>query len=86
MKLKEGFLTHEMDGEQIMVASDTSVFAGMVRSNKTAAFLVDCLKEDTTKEQIVDKMLQVYDASREQITGDVERILAILRKIGALDE
>lgn len=86
MKLKEGFLTHEMDGEQIMVASDTSVFAGMVRSNKTAGFLVDCLKEETTTEQIVDKMLQVYDASREQITKDVERILEILRKIGALDE
>lgn len=39
MKLKESFITQEMDGEQIMVAAGGG-FAGMVRSNATAAFIV----------------------------------------------
>ena len=47
MKLKEEFITHETDGEQIMVCAGTS-FNGIVKSNKTAAFIVDCLKTDTT--------------------------------------
>ena len=52
MKLKDIFITHDSDGEQVLI-DVTSSFAGLVRSNKTAAFIVECLKTDTTKEQIV---------------------------------
>jgi len=86
MKLKEGFITRETDGEQIMVAVDSAKFAGIVRSNKTAAFIVDCLKKETTKEEIVDVMAKKYDAPKDVILADVEKILAKLRSIGALDE
>lgn len=86
MKLKEGFVTHEMGGEQIMVATGTANFAGLVRSNPTAAFIVDCLKEETTREQIVEKMLAKYDATPEVIGADVDKIVAKLRSIDALDE
>ena len=51
MKLKNEFITHETDGEQIMVSAGTS-FNGIVKSNKTAAFIVNCLKTDTTPAKI----------------------------------
>lgn len=86
MKLKEGFVTHEMGGEQIMVATGSANFAGLVRSNPTAAFIVDCLKEETTREQIIEKMLAKYDATPEVIGTDVDKIVAKLRSIKALDE
>lgn len=47
---------------------------------------VECLKEDTTEEAIVERMLEKYDAPRERIATDVAKILAKLRGIGALDE
>ena len=43
MKLKDIFITHDSDGEQVLI-DVTSSFAGLVRSNKTAAFIVECLK------------------------------------------
>lgn len=86
MKLKDGFVTHEMGGEQIMVATGAATFAGLVRSNATAAFIVDCLKEETTRETIIEKMLAKYDATAEVISADVDKILAKLRSINALDE
>ena len=86
MKLKDGFVTHEMGGEQIMVATGEASFAGLVRTNATAAFIVDCLKEATTKEEIVDKMLAKYDVTADVAAADVDKILAKLRDIGALDE
>lgn len=86
MKLKEGFITHETDGEQIMVAAGDVSFTGLVRSNKTAAFIVDSLKTETTKDAIVEAMTAKYDAPKEVIEKDVERILEKLRSIGALDE
>lgn len=86
MKLKDGFVTHEMGGEQIMVATGAAVFAGLVRSNSTAGFIVDCLKEDTTRDAIVAKMLEKYDASEDVIAADVDKIIGKLRSINALDE
>ena len=44
-KLKDTYITHESDGEQILLDTSSS-FAGLIRSNKTAAFIVECLKQD----------------------------------------
>ncbi len=86
MRLKDGFITHVTGGEQIMVGTGSVSFAGLVRSNSTAAFIVDMLKADTTKADIVDAMEAVYDAPREVLEKDVESILEKLRGIGALNE
>ena len=85
MKLKDEFITYESDGEQLMVSCDAS-FTGLVRSNQTAAFIVDCLKTETTEEEIVDRMFERYDAPRDLLTRDVARIVEQLRSIHALDE
>ena len=86
MKLKDGFITHETDGEQIMVGASNTGFSGLVRSNRTAAFIIDCLKEETTPESIADQMEELYDAPREVMEQDIRRVLESLREIGALDE
>lgn len=63
MRLKDTFITHDSDGEQVLI-DVTSSFAGLVRSNKSAAFIVECLKTDSTKEQIVEAMYEKYDAPK----------------------
>ena len=55
MKLKNGFITHETDGEQIMVSAGSTKFSGLVRSNRTAAFIVDCLKSETNESKCLPK-------------------------------
>ena len=86
MKLKETFITYTTDSEQIMVPATNDGFRGMVRGNKAASFIIDCLKEGCSKEQLLEKMIEKYDAPREVLLRDVERVLEILKKIGALDE
>jgi hypothetical protein len=88
MKLHNGFITYNSGSEQIMVAagSASEVFRGMVRSNATAAFIIDCLKEEITREALADKLTQRYDAPREIIVRDLDKVLDSLRRIGALDE
>lgn len=85
MKLKDGFITMETEGEQIMVSSGSNQFSGLIRSNKTAAFIVDCLKSESSKEAIVDAMAAQYDASRQILAEDVERIVSILQSVDAID-
>lgn len=88
MRLAEGFLTHDSNGQQILVAAGAAAesFHGVVRSNRTAAFIVDCLRQETTEKKIAEAMLERYDASEEEITRDVSSILSKLREIGAIHE
>lgn len=86
MKLRDEFVTQQIDDTQFLIAIGGEAFSGIVRSNETAAFIVDCLKKETTAEQIVDAMCAEYDAPRETVAADVEEILNTLRSIRALDE
>lgn len=85
MKLKDTYITHDSDGEQILLDTSSS-FAGLIRNNKTAAFIVECLKEETTQEKIVEAMFEKYDAPKEVLAKDVLDVIDKLRKVGALDE
>jgi hypothetical protein len=86
MKLTEGFITRDIDGEQIMVSTGKVHFSGLLRSNKPAAFIINCLKTDTTLEQIVDAMYAKYNVPKDVLERDIASILDKLRSIGALDE
>ena len=88
MKLHKGFITYDTEDEQLMVPTrgSGSSFRGMARGNRTAAFVVDCLKEETTREAIIARMEEKYDAPREILAADVDMILNALRSMGALDE
>ena len=85
MKLKSNFLTHDVDDEQIMIDINGK-FKGIITNNETAAFIVNCLKEDVTKEEIVEKLFNEYDAPKMQIEKDVEAILNKLISVNALEK
>ena len=86
MKLSDEFITQDVDDTQFLVPLGGEAFSGIVRSIATAAFIVNCLKQETTAEAIVDAMCAKYDAPRETIAADVNEILDTLRSIHALDE
>ena len=86
MKLKSDFITQTIEDTQFLVPVGAEAFRGIVRSNMTAAFIVDCLKEETTEEAIVDAMCAKYDAPRDVIAADVAEIIEKLRGINAIEE
>lgn len=85
MKLKDTFITHMSNREQILVDA-SGHFSGLIRNNGSAAFIVNCLKSETTVEQIVDEMYQEYDASKEVLEKAVSDVISKLRQAGAIDE
>lgn len=86
MKLKNGFVTREMGGEQIMVATGDADFSGIVRSNETAAFIVNCLKTETSEEEILAAVEQEYEGDEAAMRAGIRKVLDSLRSINALDE
>ncbi len=85
MKLKESFVTHKNKDDYMMIDA-SGKFAGLIHSNATTAFIVECLKTETTREEIVQKMLDKYDAEETEVARDVDKIINSLKSIGAVDE
>ncbi|MBR1823667.1 MAG: PqqD family protein [Ruminococcus sp.] len=86
MKLNNGFLAHD-DGESKLLVSTGAVnFSGLVRSNPTAGFIIECLENETTEDEIVAKMLKKWDVAEEVARHDVRKIVKQLKGIGAIDD
>ncbi len=87
MKLNSKFLTHTTKGEHYMISTSDTKFKGIVKNNETAAFIVECLKSDTTESAIAQKLLTEYKgADRPTVERDVANIIGKLRSIGAIEE
>ena len=86
MKLRTDFVTQDIDGVQFLIPLGGEAFSGIVRSNETAAFLIDLLREETTEAALTDAMAAEYDAPRETLAADVARVLQTLRELNALEE
>lgn len=88
MKLAKGFITQNYRDEQLMVAMGPAArtFHGLVRSNSTAAFIIERLKTETTLDALALALTEVYDVDAETARGDIEGVIAQLRTIGAIEE
>ena len=84
MKLKESFMTHQNKADYMMIDASGN-FAGRIHSNATTAFIVECLRTETTREEIIQKMLAKYDADETTVARDVDRIVEAFKRIGAID-
>ncbi len=86
MKLSENFILHVADGETILVPTGSASFSGIVRGNKTLGAVLELLQNETDEEGIVGAMKARFNAPEDTIRRDVQKALAALRKIGAIDE
>ena len=77
---------HTTDTETLLVPTGEAEFSGIIRGNETLGYICECLKEDTTREAIIERMKAEFDVLQDIIEGDVDRALKNLRETGALDE
>ncbi len=88
MKLKDEFITHSgVDGTILLATGDEArSFHGIVKLNDTAAKIVEALKKETSKEEIVESFAKEYpDVSKEILTKDIENVLSQLESIHAIE-
>lgn len=88
MKLNSNFITYDMAGELLIVpCGDASKnLNGFIRCNETCAFIVECLKEETTEEEILKKMTETYEGDAEVFAQNLKDVIEQLRSLGAIIE
>ena len=87
MKIKEGFVLREVMGNNVIIAvgNASREFRGMVQLNASAAKIWKYIGEGKTRDQIVDAMLEEYDAERGVIEADVDRSIDMFATNGLIE-
>ena len=70
----------------MLIPTAVAPFHGLGEGNATVGVILNCLIEETTEEEIVDKLADKFSGRRKDMEEDVRSVIAKLRSIGAIDE
>lgn len=88
MKLKYQFVFQNVCGHYMGVAvgDDARAFSGVITLNETGNDICQLLQEETTRESVIDHLLEIYDADRETVGKYVDQVTDQLRAEGVLED
>jgi hypothetical protein len=86
MKLLDIFESEEINNERVFVSLDSDRFNGLIRANHTAAFILECLKDDITEQDLIYNVCHKYGITLGKATEDVKGVLDELRSLSLLVE
>lgn len=87
MRIKEGYVLREVADSFIVLQVSGEVQANrLITLNETGAFLWRLLENGATREEMIAKTEEEYDASRKRIEKDVDFLLSKMREANLLDE
>ena len=87
MKVKENYvLTRVVDSFVLVPVGTGNVDLNTIISlNETGAFIWERLKEDTTKEALVDALTKEYEISRDKAEKDIDTFIAQMTEAGLIE-
>ena len=87
MKIKEGFLVHEVAGNYVVIkiGQEAVNFNGLITLSESAKLLWDLLKDDAEVKDLVNKLLEEYDIDEETATNDTLEFIESLKKNNILE-
>lgn len=89
MKIKDGFVLHEVCGEKIILAEgvENINFCKIVSLNETAAFVWEKAQAgDFTEQSLTHALVAEYEVSDEQASKDVSSLLKQWSEMGMIEK
>ena len=88
MKLENGFeIVNIVDDYMLVpVGEKMEQFNGTVILNEVSAFLLKKMKNDVTKEELIEYIIEEYDVDKGRAKMDVENVMKEMIEIGIIHE
>lgn len=87
MKIKNGIVIRQIEDEYILVDTGKVLpkFNGMIKLNETSKDIIDLLsKDDLSMDELINKLLDMYDVDKETLTIEVENIITQLKEVNII--
>lgn len=88
MKVKKDYITRQVAGEYLLIPVGEAArnTRGLINLTESGYLLFQKLQNDCTEEDLVNALLEEYDASQAQVEQDVRAFLAQMRRLDMLEE
>lgn len=88
MKVKDGYILKKVAGENIVIATGEArlSFNGIITFNEVGAEVFTRLDGTRTVSQIVDEIASLYNAPKDVIEKDINKLIEKMRNHGLLEE
>lgn len=88
MKMKYEFAVRDIAGDYVLVPLGEAAlhFSGMMTTTDVGAFIVQALAEETTLEELAEKLMAEYEVDAATAMADLKEFTAQLRKLDILKE
>lgn len=82
-KIKKGFVTREVGAELVLVplTGNVSQMNELFTMNETGRFIWENIHEETTVEELVEKMVETFDVTPEIAEKDISSFLDRMTKM-----
>lgn len=87
MKIKSDFILRKVADSYVVVPVGklTLDFNGIINLNETGAFLFGLLQKGADREELIEKMLEEYDVSREKAASDIDIFIQKVKEADVLE-
>ena len=83
---KEDMISLNVMGDEfVVVADDPEVFRGMIKLNKSGAFVFELIQAETSKKDIIDKIVKKYDIDEKTASGDLIEYIETFKAAGLIE-
>ena len=88
MKIRKGFVLREVAGTIVVVPTGQLLdeFPEVITLTKSAKFVWELLKEDTTQEEILHKVVEKYKIDKERAQNDLKKFIKELQQKNIIEE
>ena len=86
MRIRDGFMMRRIAGVDVVVpAGEGGInFNGIITLSQTAAFLFQRLREETSQEELLSKLLCEYEVDEQAARADIQAFLTKLTEADLL--
>ena len=86
MKISPDYVRRNIVDETVIIPTGKAIqyFNGIISTNQVAGFIWKHLEECETPDEIVNKVLEVFDVDKETATKDIYEFLDNLKAVGMI--
>lgn len=85
MKLNSNFVIKEVLGNYILIDLSDE-FKNVIKLNETSKYIVECVQQNLSKEEIIDKMSKEYKVEKEILSNDINELINNLKKLNIIND
>lgn len=86
MKLKYDFIVREIGERYVAVAvgENAEDFHGIIKMNKSGKIILEMMKNEISKEELVAALMDKYEGTEEFFSGEVDKFVKSLADVDAI--